>query len=232
MAINLKWQERSYGGKKFRPQTQIHKEAESQLLIVVTTWGQTQIADKVIESVKNFISMASDDEDMTMAYERKENLHKMGNILRMAIITTSEKIYSQYNREEYNCGFEIFAAVQDGPQWIYVSCGQPCLIISRKNIGMIPLSQAIDMNILTQKQSLLDPLPSQLLGIGQNPPLQYGNIRLQEGDKVALISRTYLPQSFYCLDFEDFTTEKISLTLAEESPDTPFWIGLANIYQF
>ncbi len=229
MDISLSWTQRSYGGKKFRPSTIVHNENPNQLLICVTTWGRAEIAEKVIESLKNFVSMASDDEDLTLAYERKENLHKMGNILRMAVITASEKIYSQYNKDEYTTGFEVFAAVKDGPQWIYVSCGQPSLILYRKDLGMLPLTQAIDLNVLTLNKSLIEPLPSQLLGLGQNPPIQYGNIRLQNQDRLALISRTYLPHSFYKIESQDFNQDTISRVLAQDHQDIPFWLGLLTI---
>ncbi len=229
MAISLNWSERSYGGKKFRPSTVVYKENPNQLIICVTTWGRSDVAEKVIESIKNFVSMASDDEDLTLAYERKENLHKMGNILRMAVITASEKIYTQFNTDEYNTGFEIFAAVKDGPQWIYVSCGQPSLILYRQGLGILPLTQAIDLNVLTLNKSILEPLPSQLLGLGQNPPIQYGNIRLQNKDRLALISRTYLPSDFFKLKENEFSQDHISRILAHDHQEIPFWLGLLTI---
>ncbi len=229
MALNIKISERSYGGKKFRPPVIVDFEKSNNLLLCVTPWGQPDIADKVIQSVKSFVTMAFEDTELTVPYARKENLQQMGNILRMAVIMASEKIFNEFNKEEYTSGFEVFAAVQDGPQWIYVSCGQPSLVINRKDMGSVPLSQAVDLNVLTLRNSILDPLPNQLLGLGQHPPIQYGNVYLKDTDKLALISRTYLPNQFFELNRERFNSDEIAKTLAKENQEVPFWLGFIDV---
>lgn len=231
MAINIKLVERSYGGKKFRPSTIVDFEPSSNLLICVTPWGRQEIASKVTESMKAFIATAKEDTEMTVPYAQKDNLQQMGNILRMATIMASEKIYSEFNDQEYTSGFEIFAAIQDGPQWNYISCGQPSLILHRKDLGIVPLTQSIDLNVVNSKSCLLDPLPNQLLGLGQHPPIQYGNIRLLEGDQLALISRTYIPTDFYKLETASFHLDGISRSLANNSENVPFWLGLLSVNQ-
>ena len=231
MATNIKIEERSYGGKKFRPPAVVDFESSNNLLLCMTPWGQPNIAEKVIQSIKSFVTMAYEDTELTVPYARKENLQQMGNILRMAVIMASEKIFNEFNKEEYTSAFEIFAAVQDGPQWIYVSCGQPSLVVNRKGLGTIPLTQAIDLNVLSLRNSVQDPLPNQLLGLGQHPPIQFGNIFLKKSDKLALVSRTYLPNEFYELKREDFTKDKIANTLANENQEVPFWLGFIDIDQ-
>ena len=168
MGINIKIEERSYGGKKFRPSAVVDFESSNNLLLCITPWGKADIAAKVSESIKSFITMAGEDSELTVPYARKKNLQQMGNVLRMAVIMASEKIFNEFNKDEYTSGFEIFAAVQDGPQWTYVSCGQPSLVISRKKLGTVPLSQSIDMNVLSLRSCIHAPLPSQLLGLGQH----------------------------------------------------------------
>ncbi len=229
MDINIKLTERSYGGKKFRPNTVVDFEPSNNLLLCVTPWGQTGVAEKVIQSIKSFVTMANEDTELTVPYARKENLQHFGNILRMAVIMASEKINSEFNKEEYTCGFEIFAAIKDGPQWIYVSCGQPTLVVHRPDTGTLPLSQAIDLNVLTLKNPIHDPLPNQLLGLGQHPPIQYGNIRLRGRDKFALISRTYLPSAFFQLNKDEFDIDRISRTLADDNQEVPFWLGFIHL---
>lgn len=228
MDLSIKLNERSYGGKRFRPHTHVFYDKSSNLLLCITPWGQSEIVEKISESIKNFITLANEDSELTVPYARKENLQQMGNILRMAVIMASEKIYSQYNSEEYTAAFEIFAAVQDGPQWIYVSCGQPSLVLQRQSLGIIPLSQSVDMNILTQKSCINDPLPNQLLGLGQHPPINYGNIRLKKSDKLALISRSFLPNDFFKLSENDFNQDKISNILANDNQEMPFWLGFVG----
>ena len=229
MAININIEERSYGGKKFRPRTYVEFEKSNNLLLCITPWGKPDIANKVAQSIKSFVTMAHEDSELTVPYARKETLQQMGNILRMAVIMASEKIYHEFNQDEYTSGFEIFAAVQDGPQWIFVSCGQPSLIINRENLGTIPLSQAVDMNVLTLRSLIHDPLPNQLLGLGQHPPIQFGNIRLKKTDRLALVSRTYLPSDFYKINSSNFDSNNIARILSSENQEVPFWLGFLNI---
>ncbi|MCJ8275506.1 MAG: hypothetical protein MJK18_01595, partial [Bdellovibrionales bacterium] len=165
----------------------------------------------------------------TVPYARKQNLNQKGNVLRMAIIMASERVFKDYNREEYSAGFEIFAAIQEGPQWTYVSCGQPSLIINREGMGTLPINQNLDLNLLVPKSSIIDPLPNQMLGLGQHPPIQFGNIRLKKSDKLLLVSRPYLPSEFYGLSRDDFHVDSIKRSLAMESEDIPFWLGFIDI---
>lgn len=229
MAIPIKVTERSYGGKRFRPNTIVDFEESNNLLICITPWGQVDVAQKVSDSIKSFITMANEDNEVTVPFARKETLHQMGNVLRMAIIMASEKVYNEYNKEEYTAGFEIFAAIQEGPQWIFVSCGQPSLVISRKGMGILPLHQSIDLNVLSLRTSINDPLPNQLLGLGQHPPIHFGNLRLKKSDKIALISRTYLPNEFFNLRADEFNLDQLSLVLAKENQEVPFWIGFLDV---
>lgn len=222
MVLNIN--ERSYGGKKFRPVTEVLHDKSNNLFLCITPWGRPDIIEKVSQSITNFLTMANEDTDLTVAYERKQNLHQKGNILRTSVIMASEKINNEYNEEEYTAGFEIFAAIQDGPQWIYVSCGQPSAILCREGLGTLPLSQSLDLNILTPKKTLKDPLPNQLLGLGQNPPIQFGNLRLKPKDRISLISRPYIPSHFFQLTTDQFNEKNIADILAKDSQDIPFWL--------
>lgn len=225
MDLPIKILERSYGGKRFRPETQVFQDQSTDLLMCITPWGPSEVAEKVATSIQSFVTMAGEDKEMTVPYARKENLHAMGNTLRMAVIMASEKIYSQYNKDEYTAGFEIFAAIKEGPQWIYVSCGQPSVVLYRQEMGPLPINQSIDLNILTTQDMIHDPLPNQLLGLGQHPPINFGNLHLRPTDRIALISRTFLPSDLFKLTAEDFTQNEISSVLADNDDNVPFWLG-------
>ena len=226
--MNIKIEDRSFGGKTFRPQTKVDFEDSNKLLICTTTWGRDDISEKVSEFIKNYINIADDDTEMTMPFARKENLQVKGNTLRMAVIMASEKINADYNKEELQAGFEIFAAIQEGPQWTYVSCGQPSVILIRDEMGIIPLSQSVDLNILTQNSHIEDPLPTAVLGIGQQPPIQYGNLRLRKQDRIALISRSYIPSPFYQLSPAEVSLSSLSDILARDNENIPFWAALLH----
>ena len=229
MAFKLDLTERSYGGKKFRPRPSCYLEKESNLILCVTPWGRDDISETIVDSIKNFLAMANDDQEITVPYARKQNLNRTGNVLRMAIILASEKIHKEYNKDEYTAGFEVFAGLQEGHQWTYVSCGQPSLILLRENMGAIPVHHNIDLNIRAPMKTLSDPLPNHILGMGQHPPIQFGSLSLQKKDKLMLISRSYLPSCFFSMGKDLSDSQKVSQVLAEDDQDIPFWLGLVDL---
>ena len=231
MDINIKFTERAYGGKKFRPNTHIHYEKVNHLLLCITCWGKSGILDRIVEVIKNSMTLSDQDSEVTTLSAPQENLHQSVNALKMAVTTANQNIYNQFNKEEYTAGFEIFVAVQEGPQWIYVSYGQPSLTLYREKMGAIPLRQNIDMNILSLQSCLNDPLPNQLLGLSPYPPsLHLGNIYLKPSDRLVLVSRTYVPGSFFSLPQDQFNEVEISRLLARDNKDIPFWLGFIRVH--
>ena len=230
MELNIRLTQRSYGGKKFRPKTHTSYEKSNRLLLCVTCWGQEDILDPINEVMKNSIALYDKSSEATSFYNPKENLHPMGNVLRGAVIAAGEKIHAQFNKEEYTAGFEIFAGMWEGPQWVYVSCGQPSVILYREQMGAIPLIQSIDMNVLSLQSPPSDPLPNSLLGLGQDPIIHYGNVPLKPSDRLTLISRPYVPNGFFGLSTDRFNEKEISQVLAEDNPDIPFWLGFVEVH--
>ena len=228
MASSFQLVERSYGGKKFRPKAKVYNDEANNLLICVTPWGVEEVSDIVIDSIKNFLASAGKDDDATVPYARKDSLNRLGNVLRMAIMMASERIHKEYNSEIYSAGFEIFAGFSQGRQWTYVCCGQPSLVLLRKGVGAIPIHHNLDLNTKISHRLILDPLPSHLLGIGQHPPIQFGNLSLTSKDQLMLISRSYLPQAFFAIPERNRNLNSVSETLAKDNPDIPFWAGLVQ----
>lgn len=229
MNLNIQLTERAYGGKKFRPNTHVYYEKENHLLVCITCWGQGDILDRILEIIKNSITLSDQDSEVTVL-SNQEELYQPSNILQTAIIKADKNVYEQFNQEEYTTGFEIFVAIQEGPQWLYASCGQPSVILYKKKMGVIPLRQNIDMNILSLQSCLNDPLPGQLLGLSPHPPsIHSGNIYLKPSDRLVLISRTYVPSRFFGLSEDRFNETEISRLLAEDNKDIPFWLGFLKI---
>ena len=228
MAYKIQLEERTYGGKKFRPQPICHLDDDSNLFLCLTPWGNSEISEIVIEAIKNFIALSDEDNEVTVPYDRKQNLDRVGNILRMAVIMASEKVYKTFNQSSYSAGFEIFAGIQRKNQWTYVCCGQPSLVFFRPQRGTLPIHHNLDLNIRVSKSMLSDPLPNHILGMGQNPPLHFGSQRISKNDRFFLASRSYLPTSLFSMEPEDMSLKNISLAFAEDHEDMPFWLGIIN----
>ena len=144
----------------------------------------------------------------------------------MSVILSSEKIFRKFNKTEYTSGFEIFAASVKNDQFVYVSCGQPNLIFCKKGIGAFPLVVNHDLNFQTAPMDFQSPLPSQLLGIGQHPPLNIGNQKVEPGDFCIAVSRSYVPPELFAADVNSLDLSSVSQILANENPDVPFWLGI------
>lgn len=228
MVSKLKVSSRSYGGKKFRPTPVCFSDEDLGLFVCVTPWGNQDIAELVIDSVKGYFSIANEDTEVTVPYERKPSLDRFGNILRMAVIVASEKVNKKYNGSSHSAGFEIFASLLINKQWTYVSCGQPSMVLLRPEMGALPLHTSLDLNTKLTSDILVDPLPSDLLGLNQRPPINYGVQKLQKHDRLALISRSYIPNDFFAMDPQHRSLETMSDLLAQDNPAMPFWLGLIN----
>ena len=222
--------ERAYGGKKFRPDTHVYHERENNLTVCITCWGSSDSLNRIMELIKNSIILSDESQDMEATALFNENsLHQNqpSKILEMAIAKANQTVYEQFNSEEYTTGFEIFISIQTGPQWLYAVCGQPNIILHREQMGIIPLTHNIDLNVLSLKSCVTDPLPHQILGLSPSPPppIHSGHLYLRPTDHLALISRSYLPKEFFRLSSDHFNEEEISRVLAEDNKDIPFWLG-------
>jgi len=228
MAFKMRLDSRSYGGKKFRPAPITHLDSDSGLFLCVTPWGQQEVAEVVVESIKSFCAIANEDTEVTVPYEKKPNLDRFGNVLRMAVIMASEKINKDFNKKSYSAGFEIFAGIHQKNQWTYVCCGQPSLVFMRLEVGALPVHSSLDLNVKLSAKILTDPLPNHLLGLGQRPPILFSSQSLSKGDRFALVSRSYIPNDFFAMPFHKRTLDSLSQVMAQDNTDIPFWLGLLS----
>ena len=221
--------ERAYGGKKFRPNIHIYQEKENNLTLCITCWGSTDSLNRIVELIKNSIILYDETQDMeATAFLSEGSLrqNQPSKNLELALEKANKAVYEQFNNEEYTTGFEVFISIQSGPQWLYAVCGQPNVILHRKQMGIIPLTHNIDLNVLSLKDCVNDPLPHQILGLSPFPPsIHSGHLYPRSTDHLALISRSYLPKEFFCLSDDRFNEEEISLVLARDNKDIPFWLG-------
>ena len=229
MASKFLIHQRAYGGKKFRPMPVCFQEENSNLFLCVTPWGREEINEIVVESIKNFLAMANEDTEVTVPFARKDNLNRAGNVLRMAIIMASERIFKEFNQEQYTAGFEIFAGIRQGAIWTYVCCGQPSLILERRRLGALPIYHNLDLNLRVARKMITDPLPNHILGLGQNPPIQYGTMTLHAKDQLILLSRSYIPPEFFAMPAGTRDLKSVSNILANDHPDVPFWLAFIEV---
>ena len=228
--MSLRFEERPYAGNTFRPRPEILLDEQARLLIVATPWGPRAAARKTIERMTDYLALAREDSEATSPFERLSCLSPQANNLRIATLLANEALYREDNRAEYRAGVELFAAVIDDNEIVWVQAGNPQILLGRAGRSLLPLGSQIDLSFdLSSSDELLPPLPSQLLGLDSSLNLCLNTFRAQEGDRLVLLSHSHLPDSLFTLKSADISLESISRTLANLHPDLAFWLGILSV---
>ena len=134
----LKFNERPYSGKTFRPRPEIHIDPESRTVIIATPWGPREAATKVIERMNDYLALARSDNEATSPFQKVSCLSDLANSLRIAALLANESLYRDENRIEYRAGVELFAGVFDAGEFSWLQSGNPQILLSRPGRSLLP----------------------------------------------------------------------------------------------
>jgi hypothetical protein len=222
-----KFQHRPYSGKTYRPTPEIYYDDSTNLLIVATAWGAKSGARKVIDRMVDYIALTREDHEATSPFERLTSLSTQANNLRIATILANEGLYRDENKNEYHSGVELFAAIRDDDEFVWLQCGNPHILLAREGRDLLPLGSQIDLSFeLSSKNELLPPLPSQFLGFDSSLNMTINSFHAQANDQIILLSHSSIPDSIYSMKGDAIAIEEISKTLALRHPDLAFWLGI------
>ncbi len=219
----MKIQERSFGGVFFRPRPEIFLDS-SNLLIVATPWGLRKTATEAIQIIADYYLSANDDGELTSPFGKLSCLNTTLNNLRTSVLLANETLYQRVNSHEYRSGLELFVCslVSKELQWVQV--GHPQLFLFRDCTTPVPLGSSIDFSLeLSSETKLLPPLPRDLIGVDTSANLILNSFRPRKSDKIALLSRSTVPVSFFNCPGN---LDSISQVLSSDDADLPFWLGL------
>ncbi len=225
----MKLQERSYGGKVFRPRPEILCEPDGNLCLVVTPWGPRATAKKVIQAIGDFFHSARSDEEATSPFQMLAGFSPMANNLRAAIMLANDTVYREDNRNEYSAGVELFAAARRDQELVWTTVGGPHFLLDRPALDLQILSAAPDLSLLhSEEKHMLAPLPRALLGTGATTNLAIHSLRLHEADRIVLLQRSLIPPRLQVLPNFERELDPMSRLLARQSADLPFWLGILS----
>jgi hypothetical protein len=226
----LKFTERPYSGNTFRPRPEIHLDAPSNLLIVATPWGNRSSARKVIDRMTDYLILAREDSEATSPFERLSCLSSSANNLRISTMLANEALYREDNRHEYNSGVELFAAMLEDDEFVFLQAGSPHVLLGRRGRALLPLGSQIDLAFdLSEQNEILPPLPAQMLGLDSSVYMTINSFRARPGDKVILLSHSHLPEAIFTMAGEAVELDTVSRTLAQKHPDLAFWLGIVDL---
>lgn len=228
--MDLRFEERPYAGSTFRPRPEILLDEQAHLLIVATPWGARSSARKVIDRMTDYLALAREDNEATSPFERLSCLSSQANNLRIATLLANEAVYREDNTQEYHSGVELFAALVDDNEFVWVQAGNPQILLKRAGRSPFTLSAQIDLAAdLSEGEDLLPPMPSQLLGLDSSINLNLNSFKARPGDQVILLSHSHPPQSLFSMKSEEISLDSVSKILAHHYPNLAFWLGLLSI---
>lgn len=222
-----RFEERSYGGKLFRPKPEVHIEEDGSLGIIATPWGPRSGARRAIDIMKDYILSARQDMESTSPFQKLTVLSPLANSLRVGVMLANDSLYREENRSEYVSGVELLVFSHFSGEMAYAQVGHPNLFLARGGQPWTPLTTQIDLaSEFSHGEKPLPPLPQNLVGMHTTTNLNVSSFRVQPSDRLIFLSHTHASHAQFSLPFEDSNLEQISSTLAERFPDLPFWLGV------
>lgn len=222
----MKLFERSfYSEKGLRPRPFVHLNEAEGILIIITNWAQRINPKKIISTVENYLLSSKVDDEVTSPFISLPQLGKSANHLRTSLLLLNDAIYKEFNKQELNSGVEIFVGFRNGGEFVFAHVGQPNILISRKDKNVLPLYQNLDLSLDLSEGKVLAPVPSKLIGIDAQIDIETQSFKPQDGDKLILLSFSWIPQEFLTLKSNKRSFESFSKILAD-SPEQSSWLGI------
>lgn len=226
----MKIQDRSYSTKVFRPKPLIHREDDGSLIVIATSWGQPEQAERAKDEVVKYVSAAKSDVEVTSPFEFLTALSDEVNYVRTALLIANDILYRGENRNEYFSGVELLALFKRGPQVAWAQVGCPSLFIRRSQQGLQPLSIGRDLSAeMSRGHEILPPLPSQLLGLDPTCYVQCGHTYVAEEDQLVLLASSSVSTSLWTHNSEDLQLSSLTQRMIQENPESAFWLGLVTM---
>jgi hypothetical protein len=224
----MDFQERSFPGDRIRPRPEFNFFSEEGLLLVATPWGPRAGAKNTNKIISDFVITHFRDPDATSPFPRIPALSEIANSIRVGALLANDSLMKTENKDEYRSGVELFAAMKKDREVSWIQIGQPHVVLLRKGRSPLMLSANIDlsMELAESRTEVQDPLPSDCLGLQAIPPLFLNSFRVQDGDKLLLLSYSWPPEKIYLVPEAKWDIEGFTEVLVKNNGQEPFWIGL------
>lgn len=222
--------ERSYSGKIFRPKPEIFLEEDGSFGVIATPWGPRGSAKRATEILKDYVLSARQDMEATSPFQKLTCLSPLANNLRVGVMLANDSLYREENRAEYIAGVELLVFAHQNNELAFAQVGHPALFLAREGLPWIPLSVQVDLATeLSHAETLLAPLPQNMIGVHTTTNLNISSFKTQPGDRLVFLSHTHSAHPLFSLPYTDTTLDRVSSALSERHPELPFWLGVLSI---
>lgn len=226
----MRIEERSYSSKLYRPRPAIYTEPDGSFLVISTSWGDPEDAQKVNDDIAKYVQASKADVEVTSPFEFLTSLTMEANYLRIAALISNEQLYRGNNKNEYVAGVETLILLHKGSQMAYAQVGTPHLLIQKDGQPLSPVSVSYEASLEMSgaENSILPPLPQTLLGLNMNLNIRSGDFKVDEGDRLVLYAGSHWPDSLWN-STQASNLQQWTQKMVQRNPEAPFWLGVVRL---
>lgn len=213
---------RSFSGKGLRPSPAVNHSPGT--VAVVTPWNTSQNnAENIIRAFNTLYEQLSQDKESTQPFEKMISLSTTENNLRVTCMQINNNVFSQFNQNEIQLGFEILFGVKTPTEFSFVQVGNPQVYLARDKLPLQLIGKSSSLTSDYSTSSIEAPLPHLLIGLFPDVQIHIRSIRLQPKDQIILLSRTFIPPEF--LSCQEASVENLADILSQDQSSESFWLG-------
>ncbi len=224
----IMFQQRSFkGDSSYIQAPDFHLESEHGLFVATTPWGSKSKSRIFTDTIVDFYLSAIRDSDSTSPFPKVPQLSDSANHLRTAAMLGNEKLYQEFNREQYTIGVETVLIAIGQNEISIIQVGQPNTYFINPENFPIPIKHTPSLNYQMNQQGE-SRLPNQVLGLERRFDFQTESFYAKSGNKILMISRDHISKEIYNLSSDEINIENVGRILSKNSKE-PYWIGVLEL---
>lgn len=210
--------ERSYSTKLFRPTPKVWISDEQNLIVIASSWGDSDHAQLVIDEVSKYVLAAMSDVEVTSPFEFLPSFSAEVNYLRIGFHIANEVVFRTLNKSEFTAGVEAVAILKRGDVLAWAQVGHPSVYLSKlQGTEPIGIERSMGAN-----------LPGRLIGLDSSCYIQSGSIKIEENDQIVLLAGRTTSPDFYAQSSANLSLEGLTKAVIKTNGDDPFWLGIID----
>lgn len=178
----MKYETRAHNGIQKIPTTHVQSLLQGNLILCVRSWGTEVSVQKVASEVEHYLSSIDADLDLTTPFEYVENLTRLANKSRIALLLANDLLLNTENKNSYQEGAEVALFLQSGKELSWATIGRFSIEMIKNSKSSVVFDSGVGFDDLVA-------LPVDLLGVGKNPMIQCGSVSTTDLDSMTVQSQ-------------------------------------------
>jgi hypothetical protein len=214
------FEDRFFSGKLIRPRPLVYVDPNHNYLVILTAWGSTDSLNQILDNIKLHLQSVKQDDELTTPFQNILSLSNEANDLRVTTLMTNDLVFRSLNQDKYNVVVETCLINLKSKHVAWSQMGGPHLFLKKRNEGPQPISCFPE----SRTDLIGFPVPVHFLGSEPTISPRNGDLYLDKGDEIILLSSSYIPTSIWSLKSESNLADWTE-SLTSQSEEQPFWLG-------